>query len=107
MQVKKLLLSAVCLASCASVFADTTKVTVKEKIKLHDLDCKTFVDLDPVYQGKIVYWTTSRFHEGNADAVYIDVNHVDAFVPVVVADCKSAPGSSFYEVVKAKYKVTN
>lgn len=103
MQLKRLLLGVICAVSCVSAFAGTT--TVKEKIKLHDMDCSTFIALGPEHHTKVVYWSVAH-HNRNTDTkdVYIDIKGLDATSSEIVQHCKSAPGTNFYEVVKIKTK---
>lgn len=105
MQVKKILLGAICVLSMASLSAVASTTTIKEKIVLHDMECSTFIKMNSTDQAKIVYWSAAHSN-GMRDSqdVYIDVKGIDNAHTSIVEHCKQSPGSNFYETVKIKYK---
>lgn len=89
MQIKKLLLSIVYAVACASVFANSQDVTIAEKIKLHDMNCRTFIKLGPEYHNKVVFWATANADESKKNDVYIRINIMETVGASVVEHCNA------------------
>lgn len=63
------------------------------------MTCEEFVALGEVQRPKVMYWTEGWNQKGRATGAAVDVRESDRWLPLVVADCTSAPKELLSRVV--------
>ena len=91
-----LVLLAFAAFSAASALADTKKPVAK-------WSCEEFLAVDDAFQPKVIYWATAQPKSGKPTSL-IDIEGTEKVVPMVIDDCKKAPGESFMQKLKGAWK---
>ena len=96
--------------------ADTTAMTSKndaketapktgKAVKPTEMTCEEFLSYDEVMRPQIVYLSEGLNRKGKPEEAVIDVDRINSLVPVLIEDCKKAPQSSYWQKMKARFKM--
>jgi acid stress chaperone HdeA len=73
-------------------------------IKPITMTCRDFLSYDVVTRPQIVYWSEALNQKKKPEDAQIDVESINALVPVLVQDCQREPQASFWTKMKNDIK---
>ncbi|MCC3246056.1 HNS-dependent expression A [Methylocystis sp. WRRC1] len=85
-----------CLLAAQGAVADNKKPVSK-------WTCEEFLAVESDFQPKVVYFATAKAKAGKADSI-VDIEGTEKVVPMIIDDCKKAPGESFLAKLKNAWR---
>lgn len=89
----------------AAMTAKGTAAKPGKAVKPAELTCEDFLSYDEVMRPQIVFLSEGLNRKGRPEDAVVDVERINTLVPVLVEDCKKEPQSSYWQKMKARFKM--
>jgi len=92
-------------AMTANTDAKGVPAKAGKSVKPAQMTCEDFLSYDEVVRPQIVFLSEGLNRKGKPEDAVVDVDRINTLVPVLVEDCKKEPQSSYWQKMKARFKM--